>query len=161
MRPTHVSRLPPFARVVEAHGPALLRYCAAEAGWERAEDCFQEAMLLALAGYPGLRDPGAIRSWLFTIAARTVVDEHRRAARAPRPVADVAELAGAAEDGRRDDALWARVGALPDKQRRAVALRYLADLPYREVARVMGIGEAAARRNAHEGVARLRQEMTG
>ena len=42
------NRLPPFERVVELYGPALLRYCAAQVGSERAEDCLQETLLAAL-----------------------------------------------------------------------------------------------------------------
>jgi RNA polymerase sigma factor (sigma-70 family) len=57
-----------------------------------------------------------------------------------------------------DAALWARVGALPDKQRHAVALRYLADLSHAEIAEAMGISEPAARRNVFEGLRRLRED---
>lgn len=149
-------RLPPFARVVDLHGPALLRFCAARVGAGRAEDCVQDTLLAALRAYPGLRDPEAVRPWLFAIAARTAVDVHRAHARAPRPAEDIAALAGAEEPRYRDEALWRRVRALPDKQREAVALRYLADLTHAEIAGVMGTSEPAARRNVFEGLRRLR-----
>ena len=157
-RLTGVPGLPPFERVVEAHGPALLRFCALEAGPGGADDCFQETMIAALRSYGSLRDGDAVRSWLFAIAARKAVDAHRAAARRPLPVEDVPALAGAVEPVYRDEALWERVRALPDKQRQAVTLRYLADLSHREIAEVMGISEPAARRNAFEGLERLRRE---
>ena len=47
--------------------------------------------------------------------------------------------------------------ALPDKQRLAVAYRYVADLAYADVAAAMGTSEAAARRNAADGVKALRR----
>lgn len=50
------------------------------------------------------------------------------------------------------------VRALPDKQRQAVMLRYRADLTHRDVAQVMDISEAAARRNVFEGLKRLRED---
>ncbi|HEY8495242.1 MAG TPA: sigma-70 family RNA polymerase sigma factor [Myxococcota bacterium] len=150
--------LPPFEHVVERHGPALLRFCAARVGPERAEDCFQETMLAALRAYPSLRDPEAIRSWLFAIAARKAVDAHRAGARQPRPVADPEPLAEGRPPGEREPALWARVRRLPEKQRAAVALRYLAGLSHREIAAVMETSDAAARRNVFEGLARLRRE---
>jgi RNA polymerase sigma factor (sigma-70 family) len=153
--------LPPFERVIEAHGRAVLRFCAAQAGPERAEDCFQETMLAALRAYGELRDPGAIRSWLFAIAARKAIDEHRGRARAPEPVADVEALGTAVPAASCDPALWSRVRRLPDKQRRAVTLRYLADLSHREIAEVMETSDAAARRNVFEGLARLRREIGG
>jgi RNA polymerase sigma factor (sigma-70 family) len=151
------SALPPFERVVELHGPAVLCFCAAQLGRERAEDCFQETMLAALRAYPALRDPRAIRAWLFAIAARKAIDERRARARAPLPVADLESIAGGRELQPRDPALWARVRCLPAKQGQAVALRYLADLSHREIAAVMHTSEAAARRNLFEGLARLRR----
>ena len=48
------------------------------------------------------------------------------------------------------DAL-AALGALPERQRTAVALRYLADLPYAEVARATGWPEATCRTLARGG----------
>lgn len=153
------SELPPFERVVERHGPALLRFCAAQAGPQGAEDCFQETMLAALRGYGELRDAGAVRAWLFSIAARKAVDGHRARARAPEPVADPEPLAAAQAPPDRDAALWSQVRRLPEKQRQAVSLRYLADLSHREIARVMETTEAAARRNVFEGLARLRREV--
>jgi len=57
----------------------------------------------------------------------------------------------------RDDDLWDAVRALPDKQRLAVAYRYVADLAYADVAAAMGTSEAAARRNAADGVKALRR----
>lgn len=159
-RPRREARaLPPFERVVERHGPALLRFCAAQLGAARAEDCFQETMLAALRGYGDVRDARAIRAWLFSIAARKAVDEHRARARAPQPVEDLEPLAAAKTPVPREPALWARVRALPAKQRQAVTLRYLGDLSHREIAAVMETSEAAARRNVFEGLARLRQEL--
>ena len=151
--------LPPFERVVGDYGPALLRFCAAEVGAERADDCFQETLLAALRAYQGLRDPRAVRAWLFSIAARKAIDLHRERARAPRPEPDLEALGAAGNAPEADPALWSRVRALPPKQRQAVALRYRADLSHREIARVLGISEAAARRNVFEALARLREEL--
>lgn len=158
-RPVLGGMLPPFEHVVELHGPALLRFCAAQLGPERADDCFQETMLAALRAYRELRDPAAVRSWLFSIAARKAVDSHRARARAPQPAEDLEALAKGKEPAYRDDALWARVRRLPEKQRQAVALRYLADLSHKEIAEIMGTSDAAARRNVFEGLARLRREL--
>ena len=151
--------LPPFEQVIEIHGPALLRFCAAQAGSQRAEDCFQETMLAALRAYDQVRDAAAIGSWLFSIAARKAVDAHRGRLRSPEPRADLKELAGAEDAPERDDGIWLEVRSLPDKQRSAVTLRYLADLSHAEVAEVMGTSEAAARRNVFEGLKRLRERV--
>jgi RNA polymerase sigma factor (sigma-70 family) len=151
--------LPPFERIVEVHGPAVLRFCAAQAGPARAEDCFQETMLAALRAYDQVRDAAAVRSWLFSIAARKAVDEHRARTRAPEPVADLEQIAGSEQPPADDDGIWRLVRSLPAKQRSAVALRYLADLSHAEIGEVMGTSEPAARRNVFEGLARLRAQL--
>jgi RNA polymerase sigma factor (sigma-70 family) len=150
--------LPPFERVVELHGRAVLRFCVGRVGPGRAEDAFQETMLSALRAYEDVRDPEAIRSWLFSIAARKVIDTHRAEARTPQPIEDLEPMAGAHDAPIVVDEIWAQVRALPEKQRQAVTLRYLADLSHREIAGVMQTSEPAARRNVFEGLTRLRQE---
>jgi RNA polymerase sigma factor (sigma-70 family) len=57
-----------------------------------------------------------------------------------------------------DEDLWGLVRGLPDKQRTALALRYVADAGYDEISAVMGTSEDAARRNVHEALKRLRTE---
>jgi RNA polymerase sigma factor (sigma-70 family) len=91
---------------------------------------------------------------------RKAIDLHRERARSPKPVEDLEALAAAGEPAaHRDEALWARVRRLPDKQRHAVTLRYLAGLSHREIASIMRTTDAAARRNVFEGLARLRREL--
>src|SRR3546814_5462217 len=59
-----------------------------------------------------------------------------------------------------DGDLWAAVAELPDKQRIAIAMRYLGDLPYAEIAVALDCSEAAARQNVRAGLASLRVEVT-
>jgi DNA-directed RNA polymerase specialized sigma24 family protein len=40
-----------------------------------------------------------------------------------------------------------------------VVLRYLADLPHRDIAAAIGCSEEAARRSLHEGLAKLRKAV--
>lgn len=57
----------------------------------------------------------------------------------------------------RDLDLADAVAKLPDKQRQAVAYHYLAGLRYAQVGELLGTNEAAARRAAADGIARLRR----
>ena len=152
----------PFEVVLETHGPALARFCASQVGCEHAEDCFQETVLAALRSYDTLRDVEAVRSWLFAIAARKAVDHHRARRRGGVADSDIDTLAGSTADVFvvADPQLWAAVAALPARQRQAVALRYLADLRYREIGAAMGTSEAAARRAAADGLRTLRRVVT-
>jgi RNA polymerase sigma factor (sigma-70 family) len=148
--------LPPFEHVVAEHSRVVLRVCRALLPPDDAQDAAAEAFLSALRAYPRLRPDSDVRAWLVTIAHRKALDVHRARVRSAIPVADLPERPGAAEPVR-DDELWSAVRALPDKQREAVAYRYVADLAYAEVAALMGTSEAAARRNAADGVRALRR----
>jgi RNA polymerase sigma factor (sigma-70 family) len=154
-----MTALLPFEQVLDRYGADVWRFAAAQAGPAHADDIFQETMLAALTGYPALRDPAAVKSWLFTIVVRKTVDAARaRAGQVARASDDVETAVEAAEPP--DDELWARVRALPPKQREAVALRTVLDLPYAEIAATMATSVEAARRNVHEGLKTLRKEVT-
>jgi RNA polymerase sigma factor (sigma-70 family) len=154
-----VSALPPFQALIDAHAGEVMAVLRGAVGREGAEDCFQETFLSALRAYPDLKDAGNLRGWLVTIAHRKAVDHHRARGRRPVPVAELAEAAvEGPEPG--DDGIWLAVGALPPKQRAAVTLRYAADLPHAEIAAALGCSPDAARRNLHEGIKRLREELS-
>jgi RNA polymerase sigma factor (sigma-70 family) len=150
--------LPPFQHLLDAHGADLHRFCLAQAGPHHGPDCFQEAVVAALRAYPDLRDDTNLRGWLFTIAHRKVIDHHRATTRRPTPVEEVPDAGTDAHLG--DGDLWAAVAGLPAKQRGAIALRYLGDLPYAEIAVALECSEAAARQNVRAGLASLRVEVT-
>ena len=56
-----------------------------------------------------------------------------------------------------DGDLWEVMKRLPAKQRQTVAYHYLAGFPHRDVAKIVGGSEAAARRAAADGIATLRR----
>jgi RNA polymerase sigma factor (sigma-70 family) len=147
----------PFEEIVTEHGPTVLRVCRAVVGPVDAEDAWSETFLAALTAYPRLPPDANVEAWLVTIAHRKAIDILRSAARRPavtEAVADRPSGSGRPEDW--DGELWAALSALPDKQRAAVAYHYLAGLPYREVAAILGGTADAARRAAADGIKTLR-----
>ncbi len=156
-----MSALPPFQILLERHGGEVLAVLRGAVGRNDAEDCFQETFLAALRAYPRLQRAENLRAWLLTIAHRKAIDQHRANGRRPLPVATLEELGdeerlpAPGEQGE----IWARVDALPAKQRAAVALRYACDLPHAEIAAALGCSPEAARRSLHEGMKRLRKEL--
>jgi RNA polymerase sigma factor (sigma-70 family) len=147
----------PFEVIVAEHGATVLRVCRAVLGAADADDAWSETFLAALTAYPDLPDDANVEAWLVTIAHRKAIDSTRSAGRRAVPVADVPEPGtGPRADGRDLD-LIAALTALPRKQREAVAYHYLAGLPYRDVAAVIGGTADAARRSAADGIARLRR----
>jgi RNA polymerase sigma factor (sigma-70 family) len=152
-----VTELPPFQILIDEHAADVMGVLRGAVGGDGAEDCFQETFLSALRAYPELKDSRNLRGWLITIAHRKAVDHHRATGRKPVPVAEVAEVA--VSDPEPSNGIWTAVGALPPKQRAAVALRYACDLPHAEIAEALGCSPEAARRSLHEGLKRLRKEL--
>jgi RNA polymerase sigma factor (sigma-70 family) len=149
--------LPPFQAFLDRHAEELMRFLVALAGPDEAEDCFQETCLAALRAYPALPAGTNLRAWALTIARHKAVDAARARGRRPLPVPEAPERGR--PDPPADADAWSPLRGLPAKQRAAVFLRVAADLPHREVARVLDCSEEAARRSAHEGLRRLREEM--
>jgi RNA polymerase sigma factor (sigma-70 family) len=153
-----VTTLPPFQILLDEHAAEVMGVLRGAVGRADAEDCFQETFLAALRAYPKLGDASNLRGWLLTIAHRKAIDQHRANGRQPVPVAETAEIA-MEDPAPTGDGIWELVGALPPKQRAAVALRYACDLPHSEIAAALGCSPEAARRSLHEGMKRLRKEL--
>jgi RNA polymerase sigma-70 factor (ECF subfamily) len=103
---------------------------------EAAADVAQEVAITAVRRASSLRDPAALDAWLHRIAVRAALREARRAGRRraaeraghdPRPAAEDAALAGA----------LAVLEGLPARQRAALTLRYVHDLPDAAIARAL------------------------
>jgi RNA polymerase sigma factor (sigma-70 family) len=151
----------PFDRVVTEHGAVVLRVCRAVLGGHAdAEDAWSETFLSALVAYPRLGPRADVRAWLVTIAHRKALDAIRARGRRALPVDEVPDRpSDLGVPGAADPDLWAAVARLPERQRLAVAYRYLGGLPYADVAAIVGGTAEAARRAASDGVASLRRVM--
>ena len=153
--------LPPFQQLLDLHGRDVHRFLTATVGRVDADDCYQETWIAALRAYPRLHDASNLRSWILTIAHHKAIDHVRAHGRRPVAVGAVADTAASSVTGppaTPDEDLWTQVRELPDKQRTALALRYVADAGYDEISAVMDTSEEAARRNVHEALKRLRTE---
>jgi RNA polymerase sigma factor (sigma-70 family) len=153
-----VTALPPFQTLLDDHAAEVMGVLRGAVGRSDADDCFQETFLAALRAYPKLTEARNLRGWLLTIAHRKAIDQHRANGRRPTLLAEVEEKASV-DPLPDENGVWTAVGALPPKQRAAVALRYACDLPHAEIAAALGCSPEAARRSLHEGMKRLREEL--
>jgi len=145
--------LPPFQTLVDAHWRDVGRLAAALAGPGDGPDVAQQAWAQALSAYPSLTDARNLRGWLLTITSRA-------RARRPVPVADLPDHQAPPAAALHDERLWAAVRLLPDRQRTAVALHYVLDLPHADVARTLDTTPAASRRLVSDALATLRTLWT-
>jgi RNA polymerase sigma factor (sigma-70 family) len=148
----------PFGLFFSEQAPTVARLLAVLVPPAEVEELVQETFLSALTAYDRFdgRNP---RAWVLAIARRKAIDAHRSRGRRPRQEPLDEALVGSAGESPADAGLWADVGLLPPKQRAALLLRYALDMPHREIGEVLDCSEAAARRNVHEGISKLRLEV--
>ncbi|MGY1747494.1 RNA polymerase sigma factor [Blastococcus sp. SYSU D00695] len=119
-----------------------------------------------LASFTG--DEAGLRSWVFTIAHRRLVDDWRRRGRRPQLADGGDELVPDAVGGDVEDDVLDRLGTeavhrlcggLPSDQRSVLLLRVLADLTVEQVADVLGRSPGAVKALQRRGLRRLREEL--
>lgn len=147
----------PFDQIVTKHGAMVMRVCRSLLDPVTADDAWSDTFLAALRAYPELRADSNIGGWLATIAYRKSIDQIRSAKREATPLASIPEAPQAGnEPDAPDPELRRALNDLAPKQRITVVYRYLADLSYSDIAALLDSTEVAARRNAADGIARLR-----
>lgn len=127
------------------------------------EDVLQETFLAAWQKGP--RQPGALRSWLGTVARRLALDRRRSSGRretreaiAARPEAlpSPAEIAVREETRRR---LVSAVLALEEPYRTTLLWRYYSGLSLSEIAARQGVPSDTVRTRVQRGLTQLRQRL--
>ena len=142
--------------LVERHAPALARFVAGLGRPEDAEELVQDTFVRAFQSLESFRGESSLRTWLFTIARRLVLDR-RRADRRRVEQVELADGDAATEydalDGVVADETALRVRAglerLTPTQREVFALRVGEGMSYRDIAGVVGTTEGAARVHYH------------
>jgi RNA polymerase sigma-70 factor, ECF subfamily len=151
--------------LVERHYAELYRYAYSVLRDERAaEDAVQDAFvraLGALGGYPEERLRAMrLRPWMYRITLN--VARNRLRQRRDLPVEEGLAGGGAESDGDREGVMDVLValGRLSERQKVAVTLRYLQDLPYAEICGITGWPEGTVKTLVRRGLTRLRGLMT-
>jgi RNA polymerase sigma-70 factor, ECF subfamily len=157
-----------FGALVTPHVTDLTRLCRRIAGPALADDCVQDALLIALLRLQSLRDAGLFENWLRGIAIR--VCRRTRARLAPHAPLPSDEdqlgtwLVGPGLEPSFDETLVgsdlvrsvrSAVADLPTGQRRAVELFYLRGLSYESAAGALGIPLGALKTRLHKARAAL------
>lgn len=120
-----------------------------------AEECAQEAFVRAFVRWKRIRQMESPAGWVYVVA--TNVARRRR----PWPVEPHATPIGDFTDAVVDRASIARgIQQLPDRQRIAIVLRYLVDLPVADIATAMGCAQGTVKSTLHAALARLRVDLT-
>ncbi len=160
-----------FATLWRGLQPALLRYVRVLTQDQTlAEDVAAEVWVdvaRRLDAFVG--DEPAFRGWLFTLARRRAIDAWRQAQRSPvhltgddtdldRPA--MYDTAGSALERMSTQRALELIATLPRDQAEAIALRVIAGLDVKDVARLLGKRPGAVRVAAHRGLRTLAGRLT-
>ena len=125
-----------------------------------AQDLVQEALLRV---YGSVRRRGRAPEDWYAYLRRAVINEYVRTRRLRSSTEVVTDTlperpaAGCLEDRAADQAqLWAALGALSERQRAVLVLRYYEGLADQEIATLLGCREASVRSLARRGLAAMR-----
>ena len=154
------------SRLVERHAPALVRFAASLGCREEVEEVVQDTFVRAFGSLDAFRGASSLRTWLFTIARRLVLDR-RRAARRRRDGLPVGEAdAASAYDaldgmiaGETEGRVRQAVDRLSPTQREVFLLRVNEGMSYREIAELVGTTEGAARVHYHNAMRIVKESL--
>ncbi|MCP4660066.1 MAG: RNA polymerase sigma factor [bacterium] len=168
-----------FDALVERYGRRLFAFGMRMCGHrEDAEDVFQETLLQAYKGLDSLREPGAVRTWLFRVVANQCLMKRRKdpperevsldelkppgwERGEPEQIPDWSALATkAVEQAELRATLERAVGELPKQLRVVLLLRDLEGLSTRETAEVLGLGSSTVKMRLHRARLALRRRLS-
>jgi len=120
-------------------GPAVSGYLGA-CGCGAVEDVLGEVFVRVAKALPRFEGSSAgLRSWVFTIAYRCMVDQHRWVRRQQRLLRRLPGPAAAPAPAEPlDPELVRALSSLTPEQRQVITLRFVADLSLQEVADITG-----------------------
>lgn len=164
-----VSPFPSIAEIFQAHYADVARL-AAMLGADDPEDVAQEAFARLYRRQGTLRDPGAALAYLRATACNLTRNRIRHLRVASRWLSRGQDAGSPGHDGSSEQLVIASeergevraaLAALPTRQRQALVLRYWLDLPYAEIAEVMGVSVGTVKASLSRGTGALASKLEG
>lgn len=152
--------------LVERHAPALARYAASLGAREEADELVQDTFVRAFGSLEAFRGASSLRTWLFTILRRLMLDR-RRTERRRRETAEVPDTAADSAYGALDQLVAAEttvrvqsaVERLTRTQGEVFRLRVSEGMSYKEIAEIAGTTEGAARVHYHNALRQIKEAL--
>ena len=149
-----------FEALIWRYAPGLFRYITARLGdYDFACDVLQQVWVQLYLSLPSLHQQHSLRPWLVQVTRHKIADEVRRKRwvpfseldqtdetqllRIPSPSTLLPEEHVASQELRNQ--LNHAIATLPTRYRQVVTLRYLAQLPFAEISRLIGIPPATVK----------------
>jgi RNA polymerase sigma-70 factor (ECF subfamily) len=150
--------------LVERHAAALARFAASVGARVDVQEVVQDTFVRAFASLDGFRGDSSLRTWLFTIARRLILDRRRSARRRGEQVevqeGDVVTEYDSLDEVVADETrarLRAAMEELSPTQREVFVLRVSEGMSYKEIADSVGTTEGAARVHYHNAMRAIKE----
>lgn len=150
--------------LVERHAAALARFASSVGAKGDVEEVVQDTFVRAFASIDSFRGESSLRTWLFTIARRLLLDRRRSERRRGEQVEvrendvstdyDALDTVVAEETQIR---LKSAMERLSPTQREVFSLRVGEGLSYKEIADAVGTTEGAARVHYHNAMRAIKE----
>jgi RNA polymerase sigma factor (sigma-70 family) len=160
-----------FAQLYLRYADRVYRFALARTrSTALADDIVGDTMLAAIEGLHNF-DPskGSFAGWLFTIASRRVSDRERRqrqfwnflSRRPPAPADFEQEEDALASTLRGEQRTRVRdaIGRLSERHQQIVLLRYVAELPIRDISEMLDISEGAVKMRLNRALQHLADDL--
>lgn len=153
-----------FAELVACYQPRLSYYLRKMLrDVQGAEDALQDVWLDVFRAVSRLADVGAFRAWLYRIARDRALRELRKRHPPFLPLDEVDALNGRVEETpfMAEDVqhIHAALDELAPEHREVLVLRYVEDMPYEEIARVVSCHVGTVRSRLHYAKRALRRVL--
>jgi RNA polymerase sigma-70 factor (ECF subfamily) len=150
--------------IVARHAEALARFAGRLGVTDEVDELVQDTFVRAFSALDSFRADSSLRTWLFTIERRLVIDRRRAQARRGQdtPIDDMHATSGFdALDGLVADETAQRVAnamaRLTRMQREVFLLRVQEGRSYKEIAEILGSTEGAARVHYHNAMRAVKE----
>jgi RNA polymerase sigma-70 factor, ECF subfamily len=152
------------ALLVERHAEAVGRFASSVGARDDVQEVVQDTFVKAFASLDSFRGDSSLRTWLFTIARRLLLDLRRSERRRGEQV-EVREHDASTEYDALDSVvaeetrkrMHAAIARLSKTQREVFVLRVSEGMSYKEIADAAGTTEGAARVHYHNAMRAIKE----
>lgn len=153
--------------LVSRHADALARFAASSGERGEIEELVQDTFVRAFSSMDSFRGESSLRTWLFTIERRLMLDR-RRSERRQRTTVPVQPSDAVTEYDALDSMLAEEVESrvrkavddLSPTQKEVFTLRVEQGMSYKEIAEIVGTTEGAARVHYHNAMRAVKESVS-
>jgi len=170
-----------FAVLVRRHQASLYNFALRQLrSAPLAEEIVQDAFLRVVHNAAEFKHEARFVTWLYTIARNLCIDQARKRALRQHPSLDEPKRAGEGDgptlgdqtaDGRANveraassteirERVLAAIDALPDDQREVFLMREVSNLPFKEIAEIVGVSENTIKSRMRYALERLQAALS-